>query len=187
MKIYKWFEKFICDYELVSLVKTRVDYEYIVEMLRGFMDTINQDDEDTDDVQFSVDVAQIKQIILEYSNSNPKLGKLIADILDDILKQKEKYVCQDISVIINVARYGAIDSEIQRFVDKWYLDFDEVKYEAYNYHDGKLQNETKLKENADYAKYKEETEAPLAKFLFYTELIEAFHKDLMEEIAPLFA
>ena len=77
--------------------------------------------------------------------------------------------------------------EIQRFADKWYLDFDEVKYEAYNYHNGKLQNETKLKENADYAKYKEETEEPLAKFLFYTELIEAFHKDLMEVIAPLFA
>ncbi|SFH76264.1 type I restriction enzyme, R subunit [Pseudobutyrivibrio sp. OR37] len=174
------------DYELVSLVKTRVDYEYIVEMLRGFMDTINQDEEDSDEVQFSVDIAQIKQLIIEYSNNNPKLGKLIADILDDIIKQKDKYVGQDISVIINVARYAAIDAEIKRFADKWYLDFNEVKYEAYNYHDGKLQNETKLKENADYAKYKEETDEPLAKFLFYTELIKAFRNDLMEEILPLF-
>ena len=94
---------------------------------------------------------------------------------------------QDISVIINEARYRAIDEEIQKFADKWFLSFEDVKYEAYNYRKGILQNETKLKEQADYTTYKTSVENSLPKFMFYSAMVTDFHEGLMEDIEPLFA
>ena len=35
---------------------------------------------------------EIQQIIVEYSKSNPKLGKIFSDALEDICKNKEKYI-----------------------------------------------------------------------------------------------
>ena len=73
---------------------------------------------------------------------------------------------QDMSVIINQMRYSAIDKEIEKFSKKWYVPFEAVKYEAYNYKDGELANENKLKELADYATYKMEKSEALPKFKF---------------------
>ena len=42
-------------------------------------------------------------------------------VVDEIEADREKYVGQDISVIINQMRYAAIDKEIQKFARKWYL------------------------------------------------------------------
>ena len=42
--------------------------------------------------------------------------------------------------------YAAIDREIEKFAAKWFLDIEDVKYEAYNFRDGELANENKLEE-----------------------------------------
>ena len=36
-------------------------------------------------------------------------------------------------------RQSAIDKEIRLFSEKWFVDFEDVKYEAYHFKDGKLQ------------------------------------------------
>ncbi len=92
---------------------------------------------------------------------------------------------QDMSVIINEMRYTAIDREIEKFAAKWFISFEDVRYEAYNYRDGELANENKLKENADYAAYKGETENALPKFKFNSALITDFKESLMATILPL--
>ena len=92
---------------------------------------------------------------------------------------------QDVSVIINQMRYAAIDKEIEKFATKWFVPFDDVKYEAYNYKDGELANENKLKELADYALYKDTTLDALPKFKFNGALIRDFKEVLMPEISPL--
>ena len=92
---------------------------------------------------------------------------------------------QDISVIINQMRYAAIDKEIEKFSLKWFIPFDDVKYEAYNFNDGELANENKLKALADYAAYKEKTSDALPKFKFNGALIKEFREVLMPEISPL--
>ena len=89
------------------------------------------------------------------------------------------------SVIINQMRYSAIDKEIEKFSKKWYVPFEAVKYEAYNYKDGELANENKLKELADYATYKMETSESLPKFKFNGTLIREFKEILMPEIGSL--
>ena len=93
---------------------------------------------------------------------------------------------QDISVTINQMRYAAIDKEIEKFAAKWYIPFEDGKYEAYNFKDGELANENKLKELADYSAYKAATENALPKFKFNGAMIREFKDVMMPEISPLF-
>ena len=55
----------------------------------------------------------------------------------------------------------------------------------YNYKDGELANENKLKELADYATYKMKTSEALIKWKFYKNLIKEFKEILMPEIGSL--
>ena len=82
-------------------------------------------------------------------------------VVNEIEKDKGKFLGQDISVIINQMRYSVVDAEIRKFAEKWYLSIEDVKYEVFNFRDGELANENRLKDSADYAAYKEENEDAL--------------------------
>ena len=174
------------DYDLVAYNKFRVDFEYIVELLQGFVDYLDQSENDFDEVEFEHKLLLIRGIVEEFEEDNPKLGKLFMKVLDDLKKDKNKYMGQDISVIINQMRYSVIDSEIKAFSQRWFIDFEDVKYEAYNFKDGEIANANKLKDSANYAAYKEQSPEPLPKFKFNSALIKSFKEDLMVEIGPLF-
>lgn len=173
------------DYELVAFSKIRIDFEYIVLLLQGIVETLNQEDEDFNEVEFDIRIKRLREIVADFANENPKLSALLLGIIDDIEKDKEKYIGQDVSVIINQMRYEAVDSEIRKFAEKWFLDFEDVKYEAYNYRDGEMANATLLKEKADYAAYKDAVEEPLKKFKFNSVMIDEFKNVLMPEVGPL--
>ncbi|SES20924.1 type I restriction enzyme, R subunit [Butyrivibrio fibrisolvens] len=174
------------DYDLVAFSKFKIDFEYIVELLQGFVDFLDQKDKDFDEVEFNRKLLNLKEIVKEFAEDNPRLSDLLMQILDEIEQDKEKFMGQDISVTINQMRYAAIDKEIRKFATKWFIDFEDVKYEAYNFKDGELANENKLKESADYAAYKEATEDALPKFKFNGALVRDFKETLMPEISPLF-
>ena len=106
--------------------------------------------------------------------------------MDEIEQDKKKFLGQDISVIINQMRYAAIDAAVKVFSDKWFLRFEDVRYEALNFKDGSLANENKLKDSADYTRYKEEG-GTLPKFKFRKAMIDDFREALMAEIGPLIA
>lgn len=173
------------DYDLVAYSKFKIDFEYIVELLQGFVDFLNQDDNDFDEVDFEHKMLQIKEIVKEYAENNPRLSELFMQVLDEIERDKAKLMGQDISVTINQMRYAAIDKEIEAFAKRWFIDFDDVKYEAYNFKDGELANENKLKEKADYAAYKEATPDAMPKFKFNGALVRDFKEVLMPEILLL--
>ena len=173
------------DYDLVAYSKLRIDFEYIVELLRGFVESLDQSENDFDEVEFEVRIRAIKEIIAEFASDNPKLSILLAQVVDRIEKDKERFLGQDISVIISQMRYSVIDAEIKRYAEKWYLDFEDAKYEVFHFRDGKLANENKLKDSADYAAYKEENEDALPKLKFRKQMIDEFKNDLMPEIEPL--
>ena len=173
------------DYDLVAYSKFRVDFEYIVELLQGFVDFLDQKDSDFTEVDFEHKLLELKEIVKEFAEDNPKLSALLLQVLDEIEQDKEKFMGQDISVIINQMRYAAIDKEIEKFSKKWFIPFEDVKYEAFNFRDGELANESKLKDNADYAAYKESTQDAMPKFKFRKMLIDEFKEELMAEITPL--
>lgn len=171
------------DYELVAVEKITVDYDYIIDLISGFVDSLGEVESEA---EYNKKLNEIKEIIAAYSEDNPKLGALLEGVLEDIINHKEKYENQDVSIIVNQLRQSAIEKEIRQFSEKWFVDFEDVKYEAYHFKDGKLANESKLKEKADYAAYKEATEEPVKKFKFFSAMIKDFKEDLMPEIAPLF-
>lgn len=174
------------DYDLVAYNKFKIDFEYIVELLQGFVDLLDQAEDDFDEVEFERKLLYLKEIIKEFAEDNPRLSGLLMEVLDEIEQDKEKFMGQDISVIINEMRYAAIEKEIRAFAEKWFIGFENVRYEAYNFKDGEIANENKLKENADYSAYKESTSDPVPKFKFNGALIKSFKEDLMPEIEPLF-
>ena len=149
------------------------------------MDSLDQSQNDFDEAEFEIRVRAIREIIAEFASDNQKLGVLLTQVVDDIEADRERFLGQDISVIINQMRYAVIDSEIKRYAEKWYLDFEDVKYEAFHFSDGELANENKLKDSADYAAYKEANEEALPKFKFRKLMIDEFKNVLMPEIAPL--
>ena len=171
------------DYELVAYSKFKVDFEYIVELLQGFVDSVNN--EESGSTEFNSKLKELRETVDEFAAANPKLSILIMQLIDEIEEDKEKYRDKDISAIINQMRHAAADKEIKKYADKWFLEEEEVKYEAHNYKDGKLANENKLKESANYSAYKESSEAPLPKFKYYGELSKEFKEALMPEISPL--
>lgn len=173
------------DYDLVAFNKFKIDFEYIVELLQGFVDFLKPEDEDFDEAEFEHKLLELREIVKEYAEDNPGLSSILMQVLDEIESDKTKFMGQDMSVIINQMRYTAIDKELEKFAAKWFIDFEDVKYEAYNFKDGELANENKLKENADYAAYKDATEDALPKFKFNGALIRDFKEELMPIIAPL--
>lgn len=174
------------DYDLIAFSKLRIDFEYIVELLQGLVESLDQSHDDFNEADFEYNLKMLREVVAEYTGDNQKLSELLMQILNEIEKDKEKYVGQDISVMINQMRYAAIDAEIKKFAEKWFIGFDDVKYEAYNFRDGELANENKLKENANYAAYKEATSDAVPKFKFNGAMIREFKEVLMEEISPLF-
>lgn len=175
----------IDDYDLVAYSKFKIDFEYIVELLQGFVDLLHDNKEEFDESKFEQKLLELRSIILEYAQDNPALSNILMQVIDDIESDKKKFMGQDMSVIINQMRYTAIDKEIEKFATKWYVGFDDVKYEVFNYKDGELANENKLKESADYAAYKEATTDALPKFKFNGALIRDFKDSLMTTVLPL--
>lgn len=54
-----------------------------------------------------------------------------------------------------------------------------------HFRDGKLANENKLKDSADYAAYKEEHEDAMTKIRFRKQMVDEFKNVLMREIVSL--
>lgn len=173
------------DYDLIAYNKLRIDYEYIMSLFQGVVESLSQTAEDFKEADFERDISVLRGIVEEFTKDNPETGEFLQIILDDIAKNREKYIGQDISVLVNQMRYDAIDKEIKEFTKKWYLNEEDVKYEAYHYKDGMIANATVLKETADYAVYRESVENPLPKFKFHKLMIEDFKDNLMEKIEPL--
>ena len=169
------------DYELVAHNRLKIDYEYIVELLRGLMEL----PEDVEEELFKERVRTVREMMDEYAADNPKLSELLLKLLDEIEKDRKRFMGQDISVTIHEMREVAIDEAVKAFAEKWYLDFDVVKYEVMHFRDGELANETRLKESVNYAAYKEACEDAVPKFKFRKMMVEEFRDGLMAEIGAL--
>ena len=173
------------DYDLAAYSKLRIDYEYIVALIQGFVESLDQPENVFGAAEFEAGIREMKESIAEFSVDNPKLSALLTQIVDEIENDQERFLGRDISVIINQMRYAAIEKEIKNFSEKWYLQFEDVKYEAFNFRNGELANENKLKDSVDYAAYKKKSNAALSKIKFRKAMVEEFKNVLMPEIVSL--
>ncbi len=173
------------DYELLAYSKIRVDFEYIVELLQGFVESLDQTEDDFNEIRFTCEIKRAREIIKEFSEDNPRLGELFTKIVDDIEAKREEFIGKDVSVLINQMRYAIVDEAISSYASKWFVSVDDVRYEVYNFKEGSLANENKLKESADYSAYKESTDTPMPKFKFFKQMISDFKDNLMSEVQEL--
>ena len=173
------------DYELVAYSKIKVDFEYIVGLLRDFVESLDAPEDEIGEEEFREKIKTIRETIDEFAGDNAKLAALLRQIVDEIEQDKKRFMGQDISVILNQMRYAAVDKAVRAFAQKWFLGFDDVKYEALHFRDGELANESKLKDSADYTAYKAATPDAMAKFKFRKAMIDDFKENLMTEVAPL--
>ncbi len=173
------------DYDLAAYSKLRIDYEYIVALIQGFVESLDQPENVFGAAEFEAGIRDMKESIAEFSSDNPKLSALLTQIVDEIEHDQERFLGRDISVIINQMRYAVIEKEIKNFSEKWYLQFEDVKYEAFNFRNGELANENKLKDSVDYAAYKKKSNAALSKIKFRKAMVEEFKNVLMPEIVSL--
>ncbi len=123
--------------------KFKIDFEYIVELLQGFVDFLHESDT-FDKAEFEHKLIELRKIVSEYAEDNPGLSDILMQVLDELENDKIRFAGQDMSVLINEMRYNAIDKEIEKFAVKWFVGFDDVKYEVFNFKDGELANENKL-------------------------------------------
>ena len=148
------------------------------------MESLDQSEDDYEEAEFETRIRILKEIIAEFVGDNPKLSELLTQVVDEIEKNKERFQGRDISVIINQMRYAVIDAEFGKYAKKWYLRFEDVKYEVFNFRNGELANENRLKDSANYTAYKEENENILPKFKFRKQMIDEFKTVLIPQIAP---
>ena len=175
----------INDYDLIAYHKIKIDFEYIVELLQGFVDSLHPESKDAKQSDFESKIKEIREMVDEFSQSNPKMGELLNVVVDEIEKDCSYYFGKDISEIINHMRYEAIEKEINAFAKKWFIDPKEVWYHVQHFHNGIIDNETNLKNKAQYADYKASVEHPMIKLQFKKAVAEAFKHELMESILPL--
>ena len=149
------------------------------------MDSLHPESEDSKRSDFESKIKEIREMVDEFSESNPKMGALLTIVVDEIEKDYSQYLGRDISEIINRMRYEAVKKEIEAFAKKWFIDPNEIWYHVQHFHNGIIDNETNLKNKAQYADYKASVEHPMIKLQFKKTLVEEFKNELMESIAPL--
>ena len=173
------------DYDLAAYSRLRIDFEYIVELVQGVVESLDPSADDFDEAEFETGIRAAREVIAEFAGDNPRLSLLLAQVVDRLENDKERFIGQDVSVMLNRMRNSVIDAEIRKYAEKWYLDFEDVRYEAYHYRDGRLANENQLKDSADYAAYREEHKNALPKIKFRKQMMDEFKTVLMPEISLL--
>lgn len=173
------------DYELMAYSNTKIDYEYIINLIQNIVTP--DDEKDITPEQRQKQIDEVKQYVEELRKDNPKIADIMANLIYDIELDENKYKGRSILNIVENMKQECIDKVITEFCRIWYASKDDVMYAAVNYRNGEIPNESAIKATVDYTRYKSAQEHALPKFKYYKILIEELRKTLEEEIKPLVA
>lgn len=172
------------DYELMAYSNTKIDYEYIINLIQNIV-TPSDSDADVTPEERQKKIDEIKQYVEELHKENPKLAEIMANLIHEIELDENKYKGQSILNIVENMKYECIDQVITDFCIMWYASKDDVMYAAIHYRNGVIPNESAIKATIDYTSYKASQERALPKFKYYARLIAELRKTLDQEIKPL--
>lgn len=173
-----------CDYELMAYSNTKIDYEYIINLIQNIV-TPENSDEDITPEERQKKIEEIKQYIEELRKENPKIADIMANVVYEIELDNSKYKGQSILNIIENTKQECIEKVIDDFCLIWFASKEEVMYAATHYRNGEIPNESAIKATIDFAGYKAAQERALPKFKYYTQMMAELRKTLEEEIKPL--
>lgn len=169
------------DYELMAYSHTKIDYEYIINLIQTIVAPETEEDISPEERQKKI--SEVKQYIEELRKENPKIAQIMSDVVAEI--ELGHYHGQSIRNIIENTKQACVHKVISDFCARWYASQEEVLYAATHYRNGEIPNESAIKETADFTGYKQARENPLPKFKFYTQMMAELKIIMEEEIKPL--
>lgn len=172
------------DYELMAYSNTKIDYEYIINLIQNIV-TPNDDEPDITPEERKKKIDEVKQYVEELRKENPKVADIMSDLIYEIELDEKKYKGQSILNIVENTKQECIDKVINDFCITWYASKNDVMYAAAHYRDGVIPNESAIKATVDYTSYKAAQEKALPKFKYYAQMMAELRKTLEEEIKPL--
>ena len=171
------------DYELMAYSHTKIDYEYIINLIQNIVSP--DDDTEVSPEQRQKQIEEVKQYIEDLRKDNPKVADIMSNLVLEIEADENKYKGQSILNIVENMKQECIEKVVTNFSITWYASKEDVMYAAMHYRNGKIPNEQAIKVTADFPKYKDVYEKAIPKFKYYNLLIEDLKKTLDEEIKPL--
>lgn len=172
------------DYELMAYSSTKIDYEYIINLIQNIV-TPNEDAEDISPEERQKLMDEVKQYIEEMRKDNPKVAEIMTNLVSEIEADEDKYKGQSIRNIVENMKRDCIDKVVSDFCIKWYTSREDVMYAALHYRNGEIPNESVIKATIDYQSYKSSQEKALPKFRYYSQCMMELRKILEKEIKPL--
>ena len=172
------------DYELRAYSNTKIDYEYIINLIQNIV-TPDEDSENMSPEERQKRMDEVKQYVCELQKTNPKVAKMMTDLIYKIEMDDREFRGKSILNIMEKMKYDCIDKVVSDFCTTWYASKEDVMYAAIHYRNGKIPNESVIKDTINYAGYKAAQEKPLPKFKYNRRCIEELGKILDEEIKPL--
>lgn len=172
------------DYELMAYSSTKIDYEYIINLIQNIV-TPTEEDEEITPQERQKKLEEVKQYVAELRKDNEKVADLMSNLIADIEKDDRKYRGKSILNIIENMKRDCVEKVISDFCIQWYASKDDVMYAAIHYRNGKIPNETAIKATVGYTSYKEAQKTALPKYKFYNRMMAELKKTLDEEIKPL--
>lgn len=177
-------EQINLDYELMAYSSTRIDYEYIINLIQNIV-TPREDSGEITPAERKKQIDEVKQYVEELKSDNPKVAEIMFHLLYEIEMDENKYKGQSILNLIENMKQECIDKVISEFSVTWYASKEDVMYAALNYRNGEIVNESVIKATIDYQSYKAVQEKALPKFKYYAQCMAELRKILDEEIKPL--
>lgn len=172
------------DYELMAYSSTKIDYEYIINLIQNIV-TPDEDTEAVTPEERQKQIDEVKQYIEEMRKDNPKVADIMTTLVNEIEQDENKYKGQSIMNIVENMKHDCINQVVTDFCVTWYASKDDVMYAALHYRNGEIPNESVIKSTINYTRYKESQEKALPKFKYYSQCMAELRKILDEEIKPL--
>ena len=172
------------DYELMAYSTTKIDYEYIINLIQNIVTPYDEMEEVTPkERQKKID--EVKQYVEDLRKENPKVADIMSNLIAEIEMDDAKYRGQSILHIVENMKQDCIERVISDFCITWHASKDDVMYAATHYQNGEIPNESAIKMTVDYTSYKSSQEKALPKFKYYAKMMAELRKLLDEEIKPL--
>jgi type I restriction enzyme R subunit len=171
------------DYELKAYSSIKIDYEYIISLIQNII--MPDDDEIITPQEKQKRMEEVKQYVDELRKENPKMAEIMSEVIGKIELDEENFKGKSISNIVEKMKMDCVGAVVDEFCGKWCVSRDDVMLAVNNYRGEEVPYAGKIKQSADFDRYRETNENPLPKYRYVTSMTDELKCILDEEIKPL--
>lgn len=162
-------------YEPISINQGTIDYNYLASLMQEKAKNRSSNDAKQD--------SEIEKTIEELAKTNPEKAEIYREIYEEMTKDPDKFVDQDIEELARIKINKIIEEKINKFADHYKVKVDDLVFYTINYKDKKENNkplgEDELIKNADKDTYNEQNGEEIS-LLRYRKLIRTAACDFVE-------